>query len=142
MRVVDASVVLQWLLEQPSASSTEILEGHLNGSEPLVAPELLHYEVGNVLGPKVKLTAQDASELFNHFLGLGIETYSLGADEYRVSLDLACRYKLTVYDASYLALDSILISPQTPTPLPIKAMRWLGFNHRPDPIRGYSRLTF
>ena len=104
MRVVDASVVLQWLLEQPPARSTEILDGHLNGSEPLVAPELLNYEIGNVLGTKVKLTAQDASELFNHFLGLGIETYSLGADEYRVSLDLACRYRLTVYDASYLAL--------------------------------------
>ena len=104
MRVVDASVVLQWLLEQPSARSTEILEGHLNGSEPLVAPELLNYEVGNVLGTKVRLTAQDASELFDNFLGLGIETYSLGADEYRTSLDIACRYRLTVYDASYLAL--------------------------------------
>ncbi len=67
MRVVDASVVLQWLLEQPSARSTETLDGHLNGSEPLVAPELLNYEIGNVLVTKVKLTAQDASELFGHF---------------------------------------------------------------------------
>lgn len=104
MRVVDASVVLQWLLELPSARSTEILEGHLNGSESLVAPELLNYEVGNVLVTKVKLTSQDASELFGHFIDLGIETYSLGADEYQTSLDIACRYKLTVYDASYLAL--------------------------------------
>ncbi len=104
MKVVDASVVLQWLIEQPSARSAEILEGHLNGSEPLVAPELLNYEVGNVLVTKVKLTSQDASELFDHFFGLGIETYSLGADEYRVSLDIACHYRLTVYDASYLAL--------------------------------------
>ncbi len=104
MRVVDASVVLQWLLEQPSTRSTEILERHLSGSEPLVAPELLNYEVGNVLVTKVKLTSQDSSELFGHFLDLGIETYSLGADEYQTSLDIACRYKLTVYDASYLAL--------------------------------------
>ncbi len=104
MRVVDASVVLQWLLEQPSARSTEILEGHLSGSEPLVAPELLNYEVGNVLVTKVKLTSEDASELFGHFIDQGIETYSLGADEYRASLDIACRYRLTVYDASYLAL--------------------------------------
>lgn len=104
MRVVDASVVLQWLLEQPSARSRKILEGQLNGSEPLVAPELLNYEVGNVLVTKVKLTSQDASELFGHFIDLGIETYSLGADEYQTSLDIACRYKLTVYDASYLAL--------------------------------------
>jgi len=104
VRVVDASVVLQWLLEEPSAKSGEILEGHLNGREPLIAPELLNYEVGNVLVTKVKLTSQDASDLFGYFLDLRIETYSLGPDEYRVSLELAHRYRLTVYDASYLAL--------------------------------------
>ena len=60
MRVVDDSVVFQWLLEQPSARSREILEGQLNGSEPLVAPELLNYEVGNVLVTKVKLTSQES----------------------------------------------------------------------------------
>ncbi len=50
------------------------------------------------------MTSQDASELFGHVIDLGIETYSLGADEYQTSLDIACRYKITVYDASYLAL--------------------------------------
>ena len=108
MKVVDASVVLQWLLGEPSTGSKEILEAHLNGSEPLVAPELLHYEVANVLATKIKLTSDEASELFDNFLDLQIETYSLGADEYRASLDLAQRYRLTVYDASYLALASAL----------------------------------
>lgn len=104
MRVVDASVVLQWLLEEPSTRSSEVLEEHLSGSEPLVAPELLNYEVGNVLVTKVKLSFQNSSDLFGYFLDLGIETYSLGADEYRATLDLARQYRLTVYDASYLAL--------------------------------------
>ena len=108
MKVVDASVVLQWLLEEPSTGSKEILEAHLNGREALIAPELLNYEVGNVLVTKVRLTSDDASELFGNFLDLRIETYSLGADEYRASLDLAGRYRLTVYDASYLALASAL----------------------------------
>jgi predicted nucleic acid-binding protein len=108
VKVVDASVVLQWLLAEPSRGSNEILEAHVNGSESLIAPELINYEVGNVLVTKVKLTPHDASELFSHFLDLGIETYSLGADEYRASLDLASRYRLTVYDASYLALASAL----------------------------------
>ena len=108
MKVVDASVVLQWLLEEPSTGSKEILEAHLNGSEPLVAPELLNYEIANVLATKVKLTADETSEIFGIFLDLRIETYSLGADEYRAALDLAHRYRLTVYDASYLALASAL----------------------------------
>lgn len=108
MKVVDASVVLQWLLEETSTASKEILNAHLNGGEPLIAPELLNYEVGNVLVTKVRLTSDDAAELFSHFLDLGIETYSLGAEEYSASLDLASRYRLTVYDASYVALASAL----------------------------------
>jgi predicted nucleic acid-binding protein len=104
VRVVDASVALQWLLEQRSAKSGEILEEHLNGSEPLVAPELINYEVANVLVTKVKLSSREASDLFGYFLDLRIETYSLGTDEYQTSLDLAHRYRLTVYDASYLVL--------------------------------------
>jgi predicted nucleic acid-binding protein len=104
VKIVDASVVLQWLLEEPSTGSKQILEGHLNGSEPLLAPELLNYEVGNVLATKVRLTFDDAAEIFGNFLNLQIETYSLGAEEYKTSLDLAHRYRLTVYDASYLAL--------------------------------------
>jgi predicted nucleic acid-binding protein len=80
----------------------------LNGREALIAPELLNYEVGNVLVTKVRLTSDDAADLFGNFLDLRIETYSLGSDEYRASLDLAGRYRLTVYDASYLALASAL----------------------------------
>ena len=108
MKVVDASVVLQWLLEEPSTASSAILDAHLDGSEALVAPELLNYEVGNVLATKINLTSDDASELFDNFLDLGIEPYSLGADDYRASLQLAHRYRLTVYDASYLALAMAL----------------------------------
>ena len=104
MKVVDASVVLQWLLSEPSTGSKEILEAHLSGSELLIAPELLNYEVGNVLVTKVRLKSDDALELFIHFLNLGIETYSLGTDEYRAGLELAHRYRLTLYDVCYLAL--------------------------------------
>jgi predicted nucleic acid-binding protein len=102
--VVDASVVLKWLLAETSERSHAILEDHLNGSDRLVAPELLYYEVGNVLVTKVRLDAKAVSELFGYFLDLHIESYSLGAEEYRASIDLAHKYKLTVYDAAYLAL--------------------------------------
>lgn len=79
MKVVDASVVLQWLLQETSASAREVLDAHLNGSEPSVAPELLNYEIANVLATKAKLTPNEASELFAIFLDLRIETYSLGS---------------------------------------------------------------
>ena len=108
MTVVDASVVLKWLLAEPSAEAETLLEKHLNGSDPLVAPELLYYEIGNVLVTKTKLTAQETSDLFGYFVDLQIEAYSLGADEYRTTIDLARRYKLSVYDAAYLGLAMAL----------------------------------
>ena len=108
MTVVDASVVLKWLLAEPSEEAEQLLETHLNGSDQLVAPELLYYEIGNVLVTKTRLSAQETSDLFGYFLDLHIEAYSLGADEYRTTIDLARRYKLSVYDAAYLGLAMAL----------------------------------
>ena len=108
MTVVDASVVLKWLLAEPSEEAKELLETHLNGSDPWVAPELLYYEIGNVLVTKAKLSAQETSDLFGYFMDLHIEAYSLGADEYKTTIDLAHRYKLSVYDAAYLGLAMAL----------------------------------
>ncbi len=104
MRVVDASVVLKWLLEESPGESRDILEQHIAGEDILVAPELLNYEIGNVLATKMPLLAHRARDIFGHFLDLDIQTYSLGDAEYIASLELAGKYKLTVYDASYLVL--------------------------------------
>lgn len=42
MTVVDASVVLRWLLAETSEEAEQLLETQLNGSDQLVAPELLY----------------------------------------------------------------------------------------------------
>ncbi len=105
MRVVDASVVLGWLLEQESApGSAAVLEAHLSGAEPLVAPELLQYEVANVLVTGARLPAPLAREAYAHLEALEIETYSLGAPHYDAAIALAAEHRISVYDASYAVL--------------------------------------
>jgi predicted nucleic acid-binding protein len=109
VKVVDASVVLAWLLRDPVPhASQQILGDHVSGRDPAVAPELLWYEVANVLARGADLGAAAASEGYARFESLEVESYGLGPAEYQQALQLALRHRLTVYDASYLALAQAL----------------------------------
>lgn len=109
MRVVDASVVLGWLLREPLPDGhRRVLGDHVSGAEPAVAPELLGYEVANVLVRGAGLGAAAAREGYERFLALEIETFSLSDREYRAALELAPAHRLTVYDAGYVALAQAL----------------------------------
>lgn len=112
MKVVDASVVLTWLLKEPiPAPAQRILDEHITGMHPLVAPELLQYEVANVLARGAGLTPRAALLGHERFQALEIGTLALGDAEYRRALELALQLTLTVYDASYLALARTLGVP-------------------------------
>jgi predicted nucleic acid-binding protein len=109
MRVLDASVVLGWLLREPLPAPLErLLDDHVSGRVPAVAPELLRYEVGNVLARGAGLEAAAARSGHERFLALEVQTFALGDDEYRAALDLALTHGITVYDASYVALARAL----------------------------------
>jgi predicted nucleic acid-binding protein len=109
VKVVDASVVLIWLLREPvPAAAQRILDEHITGVHPLVAPELLQYEVANVLARGAGLPPRAALVGHERFQALEIGTLALGDAEYRRALDLALRHTLTVHDASYLALAQAL----------------------------------
>jgi predicted nucleic acid-binding protein len=109
VRVVDASVVLGWLLQEPLPQGHgRILDDHVAGRTPAGAPELLHYEVGNVLARGAGLDPETARSGYERFLALEVETFALGEQEYRTALDLALTHGITVYDASYVALAMAL----------------------------------
>lgn len=109
MRVVDASVVLGWLLREPLPEGhRRALTDHVSGAEPAVAPELLSYEVANVLARGARLGPEAARAGHERFLALEIETYSLSERDYAAALELALAHRITVYDASYVALAQAL----------------------------------
>jgi predicted nucleic acid-binding protein len=105
MRVVDASVVLGWLLRDPLPDAhARVLDDHVTGAAPAAAPELLQYEVANVLARGAGLDAAATRSGYERFLALEIQTFALGDEEYRTALELALKRAITVYDASYVAL--------------------------------------
>ncbi len=102
--VVDASVVVKWYVpEIGSAEASAILAR----GDPLLAPDLLVAEFGNVLRKKVRrgeLDRSEAGEIVAAFLSSSPVTL-LGTSAFlRPAFDLATRWQRTVYDALYLAM--------------------------------------
>jgi predicted nucleic acid-binding protein len=106
--VVDASLALKWVLEEPySAEANELLENWGGQRNKLLAPALFLYEVTNALTKRIQrhqLTLVQAKERLRFFLESGPLLQQIGAVHSR-ALELVDRFRLsTAYDAHYLAL--------------------------------------
>ena len=107
MIVVDASVVVDFLLAQPPhyAAIVALLRAH---ERELVAPYLLDAEIGQVLRRLVRagsIDSERADEAITDFLALGIIRYP-HVPLMRRAFEL--RDNTTYYDALYLALAETL----------------------------------
>lgn len=108
--VLDASVALLWLVPQTNPAGVEYAESVLMAlkSSQAVAPPLLTLEIANVIA-KVEAKGMVTEANSQHYLSLfgrlnivmdeTSATHALGS-----ILNLARRYKLSAYDASYLEL--------------------------------------
>ncbi|MBU1085701.1 MAG: type II toxin-antitoxin system VapC family toxin [Candidatus Beckwithbacteria bacterium] len=105
--VIDASAILSILFTDEK--TPQFLKIHITqfsqGRLKLLAPIILKYEVANSIKSAVlqkRITENIAIKLLEKFLLLPI-SYPKKID-YRLTLSLAIKHKLSVYDASYLQL--------------------------------------
>lgn len=105
MIVADASVILKWSLpDEPGREKALLLrDRHLSGEVPIVAPELLFYELANVL-PRRWGDAAKATELFREICAVGPEKFPFEAPQWIRAMELSAHYRISAYDACYLAL--------------------------------------
>lgn len=99
--VVDASVALKWVLDEPGSEAAQSLR-----SEELIAPSLWLVEAANVLWLRARrgqISSTEArerlTELFNAPVASGAIELDLGA-----AADLAATLGHPVYDCLYLAM--------------------------------------
>lgn len=108
--VVDASVALKWVVNEPGSDvANSLLDAAVAGEATLVAPEHLLGEVGNGLRKRVargELSADDAVAALEAIAALELELV-VGSQRWLRSLAAALDWGLTTYDALYvlLALD-------------------------------------
>lgn len=107
MIVLDASVVLKWLFDDDDggARAVRLRDAHVSGHDIAAVPDLLFYEIGNVLATKTRLSEAAVTEAFSLLWDFSLERFDLGLEEFQGSLGLSRKYKITLYDAAYIELS-------------------------------------
>ena len=107
MIVLDASVVLKWIFDDEAGAepAARLKNAHVAGHEIVAVPDLLFYEIGNVLATKTRLSEAAIAEAFSFLWEFSLERFDLGLEEFQGSLALSRKYKITLYDAAYVELS-------------------------------------
>jgi len=107
MIVLDASVVLKWIFDDEDGGdrAASFKDAHASGHEIVAVPDLLFYEIGNVLATKTRLSEAAIAEAFSLLWEFSLERFDLGLEEFQGSLALSRKYKITLYDAAYVELS-------------------------------------
>ena len=112
--VLDASVVVKWFsgrnepdLEKALRLREEILEGACRAT----VPSLLFYEVSNVLRYHSGFAPGDVVLAVESLFDMGFVLREPTAESIGRAAELGFSFKVTVYDASYLALAEIEGAP-------------------------------
>ena len=113
--VLDASVAIKWFVddEPHTAEAKALLAAYSAGRLDLIAPDLLWFELCNVLWKAVRtrrITGTRATDSLVRMEQVGISTVSnrhLRED----ALMIALTHHRSVYDASYLALAATSACP-------------------------------
>jgi predicted nucleic acid-binding protein len=110
--VVDSSVVFKWY-RQPGdenyvPQAVSILERHLHGDFEIHVPDLLFYELGNILRFKERFVSKDALTILNETFALALQIHPIDLPLSEEAFRFARKHDITFYDASFIALSHLL----------------------------------
>ncbi|MEK7082156.1 MAG: type II toxin-antitoxin system VapC family toxin [Patescibacteria group bacterium] len=105
MVVLDASVILKWLLdEEGSADALRIRDCHMRGEERIIVPSLLFYEVANVIRYRTELSDEEILNLLEILKDLELSVVHLAFSEFEETILYGRAKHISVYDAAYVIL--------------------------------------
>lgn len=103
--VLDTSVVLKWFLpEEKNYEAQTLRAAHINGDILICAPHLLIFEVVNALVYKKEITAKEIEQIIDILFYTNLSFLDFGKELTSQTSRLSRKYKISVYDASYVAL--------------------------------------
>lgn len=110
--VVDAALVVKWLLpEAQSSTAVELLKALVDRNLQLAAPLVIEAEVANILNRQSyirNLLPEEVEQAWNAFVGLEIDVQQ-PPQLHHLAFDIAARMnRSSIYDSYYVALSELL----------------------------------
>ncbi len=112
--VVDASVGVKWFVREREADREVALtlrQRHIEGATRMIVPELFLLEVPNAIKTGRKSTEEELAEVLTTLADLDVQVEQHTPRVLRKTNAVAWAYKLTWYDAVYVALAEVLGFP-------------------------------
>lgn len=105
--VVDASVLVKWFLhhqEEDRIRALALRDLHISGRSAIIIPQLALLEILNAIRFSPKAKEEDGALALEALQDLHLETKPPEFDLLRKANAIAWAYKITIYDALYVAL--------------------------------------
>jgi predicted nucleic acid-binding protein len=99
-------VVIKWFFDETVLQG----RGRFSRVRSWGAPDLLYYEFANYLCMKDFVTGDEARRFIDQLYALPLQVFLLPQKGLRRAVELAKRFRLTSYDASFVALAEALES--------------------------------
>jgi predicted nucleic acid-binding protein len=110
--VVDASVLVKWFMEEEDRDrALSLRELHTSGRSSLFVFELTFLEILNALRYAPRADEEDGAEALHVLENLHLQVRPADFDLLRKANAIAWAYKITIYDALYVALAEQLGYP-------------------------------
>jgi predicted nucleic acid-binding protein len=105
--VLDASVIVKWFLQQQEADRDRALalrDLHISGQSKIYIPQFTFLEILNAIRFSPKADEEAGETALEALQDLNLESKPTDADLLRKANAIAWAYKITIYDALYVAL--------------------------------------
>ena len=107
--VLDASVAVKWfVVEEGRPKARNILKDLQLGLTKVYVPQIFFFEIANVFSFHVGIFEDDLNEHLETLFSLGIKSELTTKEFIATSLEAAKKFKITSYDAAYVALAQLL----------------------------------
>jgi len=109
--VVDASAAAKWVIEEKdSEKALALRDAHLQGRINLTAPDLIIYEFTNALIYNPKISTSEVIAKVQDLLELELDLVPPSREYSTQIARTARKYSISTYDASYVALSSLIVT--------------------------------